>query len=512
MEERYVVKMLGTDERDREVLTWAKGVAGHWERKRRAEVLEVARAIILTEEEGGRVSVELEVEVDVVPVGSEKSDDVAMNLEAEVGIGEEDDAWGLEGEPAQDEPEEMKGGGEDGDGWGLDEDESAEPEQTPVASPLPPPREVEDTEDAGDAWGWNDDEEGLVGDDGTDSAPTEHKTNGNGYHNGDVPHEPPFDEPEPDADPWDDDPWAESTSSPSSPIAPISAPPPPPHVPAPISIVPAKRATRLEKLANKAKGNHQTNPSQSSNGSEPPPQTPSSVASAAFVPAPPSTPVKSTRKVETNRPQKISVPVKSTSAPEVQVVVPQKEKETYMISARARSLATTAQSILSEGHLFSISDLFNGDALSGLFCSEDRQKRGAVLGQSAPSMLDLWRALYPVRFKKELDAGRDRGMVFANDCAYLGSCAKRLFKEGGKGDEFEREKLMEAAERLTILGDSWFEDTVVSLCSFHYLSFRCSEVCSIRKDKGRVLRTVWLRQMDLSRLETKNGLTSAKPQ
>lgn len=470
MEEKYVVKMLGTDERDREVLAWAKGVAGHWERKRRAEVLEVARAIILTEEEGGRVSVELEVEVDVVPAGSGKSDDVATSLEVEVETGEEDDAWGLEGEKVQDEPEEMNGGGEDGDGWGLDDDESAEPEQTPVASPLPPTGDVADTEDtgdAGDAWGWNDDEEELAGAD----SPTEHKTNGTGYHNGDVPQEPPSAEPEPDANPWDDDPWAESASSLSSPIAPISAPPPPPHIPAPISIVPVKRATRLEKLANKAKGNHQTNPSQSSNGSSAPPHTPSSVASAAFVAAPPPTPVKSTRKVETNRPQKISVPVKSPSAPEVQVVVPQKEKETYMISARARSLATTAQSILSEGHLFSISDLFDANALSGLFCSEDRQKRGAVLGQSAPSMLDLWRALYPVRFKKELDAGRDRGMVFANDCAYLGSCAKRLFKEGGKGDEFEREKLMEAAERLTVLGDSWFEDTVVSLWSFFYLSF-----------------------------------------
>jgi centromere/kinetochore protein ZW10 len=50
LEEKYIVNMLGQDLHDREIETWADTVSSHYERKRRAQILEDARQMILRQD------------------------------------------------------------------------------------------------------------------------------------------------------------------------------------------------------------------------------------------------------------------------------------------------------------------------------------------------------------------------------------------------------------------------------------------------------------------------------
>lgn len=92
------------------------------------------------------------------------------------------------------------------------------------------------------------------------------------------------------------------------------------------------------------------------------------------------------------------------------------------------------------------------------------RQRGTVFLQSTPAVFDLFRALYPVRFARALSDSVDRAAVFSNDCAYLSECAAR-----GEREEDVKSKLVEAGERLEVLGTSWFEDSLVSYCSIFVL-------------------------------------------
>ena len=50
LEEKYIVNMLGQDLHDREIETWADKVSSHYERKRRTQILEDARQMILRQD------------------------------------------------------------------------------------------------------------------------------------------------------------------------------------------------------------------------------------------------------------------------------------------------------------------------------------------------------------------------------------------------------------------------------------------------------------------------------
>jgi centromere/kinetochore protein ZW10 len=50
LEEKYIVNMLGQDLRNREIETWADAVSSHYEQKRRAQILEDARQMILRQD------------------------------------------------------------------------------------------------------------------------------------------------------------------------------------------------------------------------------------------------------------------------------------------------------------------------------------------------------------------------------------------------------------------------------------------------------------------------------
>jgi len=154
--------MLGQDTRDREIGTWAEGVATHYERKRRAEILESARKLILMEGDERWVRVDLHVPAEVHDVPKQDKTPAPFSEQPS----DEEDAWGLwdEGKP------EMAAEEEQVDGWGFeDEEPGREVESQPEADPTPlqPPPDLElhanvDDEDPANAWGWNDDEDQLV--------------------------------------------------------------------------------------------------------------------------------------------------------------------------------------------------------------------------------------------------------------------------------------------------------------------------------------------------------------
>jgi len=412
-EEKYLVGMLGQDMRDREIGTWAEGVATHYERKRRAEILESARKLILMEggEDWIRVDLHVPAEIHDAP-----KQDKTPALFSEQPSNEED-AWGLwdEGKP------ETAAEKEQVDEWGF-EDEELEPEveSQPEVDPTPlqPPPDPQlhangDNEDPADAWGWNDDEDQLVPEErqnGTSSTPE--STNE-------------------DSSAWNDDPWAE----PSSPVGMLqpSTPPLSPPVTTP------RTATGLEKLATKGRSKASHAPQEN--------------ARSPVTAAPPSTPMRHPSKNQNSeRPQRYTVPIKAEAKE------PEKEIENYAVTARSRDVVGTVEAALRESTEFaSSSSIF---AHASFHPSWSSQARGAVLLQSAPFILDLFCALYPVKNTQVLEDSVVRSMVFANDCVYLGTRATKL--AGKERDQNVRENLAEAAERLDVLGESWFEDTIVS--------------------------------------------------
>ena len=140
------MKGLGGGE-EREIKAWADGIVGHYERKRRTEVLAKARQVIIgLESEGETFLAEVKVEeseVDIIPV--------------QEGDG---DVWELDegGKNVNGKKNHEDVSGEE-NGWNFGEEEglinapAAAPESA-VLSPL--------ADDPADAWEWNDEEESIV--------------------------------------------------------------------------------------------------------------------------------------------------------------------------------------------------------------------------------------------------------------------------------------------------------------------------------------------------------------
>ncbi|KAI0061027.1 hypothetical protein BV25DRAFT_1782681, partial [Artomyces pyxidatus] len=394
IEEQYMIAMLGQDARDREVKMWAEGVSSHYERKRRADILDNARQIVVREQEGGRVSVEIE-HVDAVPStnGNNGSPDSAVVPEPE------EDAWGLGDEAETAEAE---------DGWGFDDESPTDPQLPVEPPPEPEPEhssmetpepEAMDTDDASDAWGWDDNEDAteVV----AERSPVASASPPTSASSAD------------DSAAWDD-PWGESNSPPPQP-SPAAKP---------------KPATRLEKLANKGKAKASHTPQ-------------SSVDSALINRAPPPTPQKFTP------PQKVTVTVKGKEkAPD-----PPLPRETYLVSARARDIADAVDAVLREGAEFASSSHIFSDELGPA-----STVRGAVLLQTAPSILDLFRALYSVKFERMLHTSAEKSVLFSNDCLWL---ARRVSKTlQVESTATAKDKLVEVCERLNAVGESCLEETI----------------------------------------------------
>ena len=400
LEEKYIVNMLGPDLRNREIETWADAVSSHYERKRRAQILEDARQMILRQD--GSLQIRIEVNLLNLPPTPLPGSAPATQSSGSGSEGVQDvsdDAWGLEGEESGD-TDDIVSATEEEDAWGFD-DAPTEPQlATPEVHPeLIPPRDtLAESEPATDdsAWGWDDESE-----EPNPPATTSPQaySSGNGAE-------------------WDDHPWGES----SDPSLPPSAPAPAP-----------KPASRLEKLASKAKAKATPQHSLPTISGSP----------TAITRQPPPATTRRNEHVGTN---------KATSPSKKEPPRPVVQPETCVISGRAQQLADTVDGILREGEEFASTKFFDSRA-----STTQQQTRGSVILQTAPAVLDLFRALYPVRFGQPAEP---KSIVFANDCIYVRGRALSAVQQCAVG---AKDKLVETADSLEAIGKRWYEQSIVGV-------------------------------------------------
>jgi protein transport protein DSL1/ZW10 len=153
------------------------------------------------------------------------------------------------------------------------------------------------------------------------------------------------------------------------------------------------------------------------------------------------------------------ISVVPVNAPPIQQLPPLPQKEIYLISLRTQQLLTTVSSILHEAHQLSSSS-------PSIFpLSSSSSPPGTILRQTASAALDLWRGLYPVAASAELAKDPGRAMRFSNECLWLSREVGRVLADGRHEQDGRMEECKAA---LTVLGESWFHDTIVCplFCSF----------------------------------------------
>ena len=365
----YLSTMLGDDGGEQEISSWANNVGMHYERKRRMQLLEAVRIIVMSPEDERKM---FAVDIEVKPEFEEASHVPPSTEPAPVVIerGGEEDAWGFDEEeaPAQTLADTAAA---DDDGWGFGDEEPADAKSaSQPRTPSPPP--VPD-EDPDDAWGLNDDDSsGTLNDD--------------------------------EDDPWNDG-WGDE-----KPKQPAQAP---------------KPARGLAKLTSKGK-----------NGAHKADIDPSIQSPIPVAPPPPT-------------PLMLSEPQQPAGPPPIL-------KETYMVSGRTQELLEHVEAVLREGEEL---------VASGLLASHRSaaSPTGSVVLQAAPLTLDVFRAVYPVTFSAVLLHSPKQAMRFSNDCLYLSTEVRRVRQAlKGLAAASVSEKLQECCERLKLLGESWYSDSIVS--------------------------------------------------
>ena len=396
LEEKYIVNMLGQGPRDREVEVWADAVSSHYERKRRAQILEDARQTILRQDEGLQIRIEVDL-LNLPPTPLSSSVPATQSSGSEGAQDISNDAWGLEEEESGD-TDDMVSAAEEEDAWGFDDTPTEPHLATSEVPPEPiPPRDTAgESEPAADdsAWGWDDE-----GEEANPPATTSPRASSskNGVDG-------------------DDDPWGESSNSSPPPSAPVSVP---------------KPAIRLEKLTSKAKARAT------------PPHSPSSVRDS---------PTATTRQPPLATAGQTGTK-KASLLGKQESPKPVVQPETYAVSGRAQQLADTVDGILREGEEFASTTIFDSKASAA-----QQQTRGSVILQTAPAVLDLFRALYPVGFGQR--STEPKSIVFANDCIYA---HRRALSAAQKCTVDAKDRLLETADSLEAIGKRWFEQSVVGV-------------------------------------------------
>ncbi|EIN09514.1 hypothetical protein PUNSTDRAFT_112977 [Punctularia strigosozonata HHB-11173 SS5] len=446
----YVERVL-KDTSDGEVTHWVDSVGVHYERKRRVDLLDRARAIITAAGHDATFRAELvtvtrPVKSDVIPV----QQDVQVEHEDEDEWRPEDRSQHAASVATNGHPEVSA----DDDGWGFDDDVPEEPPTLPSTTATAAqdqsanghgePQPAED--DPADAWGWEDNEENTVPVSRLENAPVVNDDSAsNGTSDDATAVDDPWD------DPWEDPPVDAKTAPVLPPLKTESTPPPaaPVAVPVPQPAAPPKRATRLEKLAMKGKGG--------SNAPSPVPSPmptffPSPSPSPSPAPSPVPNPAVFTRSPPTKTPPHPSSHFKQDHRPHnIAVAVP--IKETYLVSARSKEIVALFHSILDEGKALSASHVFDSTSSSA-------STPGSLLLQSAPAVLDLFRALYPVKHDQELRKASGKAMRFSNDCLWLSSEVAKVEKGDHKLDTSTTERIQECKSRLEALCTWYFEATI----------------------------------------------------
>ena len=436
-EEKDVSRLLESDRNEGAIKAWSNGVSGHYERRRRVEILEHARKEIVAPEdpkdtfqafsEGGPET-SLPTVVPVQDDDDIKDDAWGFDEPATATTVEDTaDGWGFD-EPTTpnppdtadswglDEPTTPSAPGDNADNWGLGDDMDVEPEpelkpEVKVASkPGAEPMDVDEANgnvdpDPDDAWGWNEDAD----------VPAE-----------DIPEDNPWD------DPWGDEPDTKS------------APEPPPPV---VSAVSPKAATRLEK---KLAGKNKKHVNGNGHSSVPP----SPLSSPPITEQP-----KPTITVSQPSPPRVEPPMEAKAgrlsgvkrpSDVITSIVP---KEHYLVPKRTKRVVKIVETAIDESKLFYASNLFpeSKDVVPA---------PGSILSQSASQILDLYQSLYPVKHAKDLEYP-ERGMLFSNSCLYMTGAIQRV-EDTLYGQTALKERFAECRQHLQVLADSWFDETVVS--------------------------------------------------
>lgn len=450
-EANLVTRLEGSSTAELPVRTWVDGLAVHYEKQRRLELLGNCRTIILSQEDSkGHFTFEIEVhsesaEINVVSVQSDIIKNAVDNSVNALGFDDEvkrstpasgekpqvqeppslqreeidyqDDAWGFDN---QEMPEQPLAGlekstltptditSEDGDiGWEFDEDddipaESPQPDET--AAPRTSEGEVKKEFDSDEAWGWNDDT-GATGGDSN----------------------------------WDDDPWGDPSTVQEDVIE---------------NHVASKTASQLEKLVNKAK--------------KPVNGLPESAPSIPMALQPPSSNLQNVNGTQ-HHPEDIrrksAVSAKDQMEPKRDIFI----KERFTVSDKAKRIVKAVQNLIEECKQLQASSLF---PLYPQTASSSSNQPGAILSQTSVSFVDLYIALYPVKFDKDLSQSTQKGMLFSNSCLYLAHEVEGIGKSLGRSGGFDglKEKLEECGRNLTILSMSWYEQVVVGPLEFLVLS------------------------------------------
>ena len=409
-EESYISKLLGRFGDEGVIKTWSDGVSGHYERRRRIEILELARRDIIKAgdlEDTFRVIITdggLETSRSVIPIQDIHDEDF------------KNDAWGFD-EAATAIP--LTG---NTDSWGFDDDtnpttpieEEHRAEVEPEIPLSPNTDEKQDINDDGDvdpadAWGWNEEEDVPV-----ESSQAE---------------EAPVAEVVPEDDIWDD-PWLDSGEADSQP-EPVNFP----------SFTSPKAATRLEKSASKNKKHL--------NGNSSATNSPLSIHEIPqHVVAPPPSlflqpPLEDIPKAEHV----------NGAADRLSTVTP---NEYYQVPTRTKRLMRMVETVIDESKLFYASNLFPAS-------KDTVPATGTILSQSASSILDLYQALYPVKFAIDLKLP-ERAMLFSNSCLYMATAVQQI-EDTIYGQPILKDRLSECRNHLQLLGDSWFNETIVRMFS-----------------------------------------------
>lgn len=472
--ERNYLKLGGEGQSEREIKEWVEHIPIHYGKRRRVDLLDSARKLLLSVNAQGYEKRMLRIEVpqefssypvpSVIPVqddieNSENGWDFDERIDADT-VNESETS---NRRPEECSPSKVEEGtsvkDEEQNGWDFDEDvtddlaekednEKVYPEPSVVSKPIQHPA-VDAEEDPSDAWGWGDDtedENALVSEDSQprseDNAPV------SGVHSaGDELAESGWD------DPWDDaGPEPELPSSEPSITNPISP------------AKPMKVAKRLEKLS--AKGKHLSSSSST-------PVTP-------VVPSPPLHSNAPSPLILTNKSPRYdanfivhsSLSSGSTNpsssilenampiTPKTDSLPPkQKEKETYVISGQAQDVVSLIKNVISEGHDTARSNVFSDFAVNSDLEFSSTPSPSFLIYQTASFVLDLYRAIYPIAVSDL--ALPSRAMEFSNDCLYISEEVLKL-KLPHDFVPTLTDQLQESAEKLKVLGERWRDKNIVS--------------------------------------------------
>lgn len=492
---------------ENEIKSWADGIVSHYQRKRRVDILDQARRMFtdlssdwhLTFQVEWSVSSTTSVPTTDVPAPpqpnapSSSADHPPTN--GTTGLAKEPDV-----EPVDDQ------------GWGFDDVDDgaggvdAEANEPPIENGLSSlaaqdAHTVNEVDD--DAWGWND-----ADDPEPTPVPKPEVT-----RNGDAESSAGVDDPQWDA--WGD------------------APPSPPTR----KVVP-KPATKLERFSSKGK-----------QGPQPPkivtqaPISENVPLDPGYVTTPASSTSLSSSWSDATSQQFHSIPPTPASVT-VQTKPP---KEFYSVSSGMQDILELVEAIMLESSQFSRSTLLvaylpapnSGSSAS----SASGSTPGSVILNTVPSILDLFRALYPMTLHLSLGTGGDsqkgsvkaaasessakKAIQFSNDCLYLEERIRELLptpplKSSNTSSTMPADvwtidgglhgKMEDASKRLRGYGESWFAKTIV--CGL-LLLFQSSRVFSIlafpaRKASWMILTRSWMSQRASRTRTIRIGLTRAK--